>query len=311
MIHKYYRFAPAVLALLLGLSSCQKVDPDLVVDQNPIQEETAIEMEEDLPASTIENHMIDGQYMVFLKEDVVQQLNLTQRSSAPDPKLPENPSLRDGSNKLAALARNEEIVRQECEKILSDNKIATDAIKKVYGGIVHGMVLNIDEAEAQKLEEDDRIDLVEQDQMMAFSFFPQIKTPFLPSGKLDWTTSDYTSYGVRRVGGSRDFQNDPNNFFRWAWIIDTGIDMDHKDLNVDPVYSRNFSSSNNLDDRQGHGTHVAGIVAAKNNNKGTQGVAAGATVVNIKVLNDSGEGSYSDVVAGVNYSLDFALLLTM
>lgn len=304
MIYKYYRNKPflIVLALGLGLASCQKVDPNQINDNNLSSNEVQLETENDLPPAEINNRPIEGQYMILLKDEATQHLPLTERSSVPDPVLPENPSYRDGSSKKAALARNEEIMQQECEKILEDNKISADALKDVYAGIINGMVATISAEEAEKLANDERIDLVEQDQMMAFSFFPQIRTPFLPSGKLDWTMSDYTSYGVKRVGGSRNFEKDPQNYYRWAWIVDTGIDMDHNDLNVDSKYSRNYSSSSTLDDRQGHGTHVAGIVAAKDNNRGTQGVAAGATVVNIKVLDDKGEGSYSQVISGINYA---------
>ena len=55
------------------------------------------------------------------------------------------------------------------------------------------------------------------------------------------------------------------------------------------------------DDGHGHGTHVAGTVAAIDNDKGVVGVAAGATVVAVKVLNNQGSGSYSGVIAGVDY----------
>lgn len=54
-------------------------------------------------------------------------------------------------------------------------------------------------------------------------------------------------------------------------------------------------------DNVGHGTYVAGLLAAKYNDQGIVGVAAGATVVAVKVLAANGTGSFSDIAAGINY----------
>lgn len=104
-----------------------------------------------------------------------------------------------------------------------------------------------------------------------------------------------TPYGITRVGGPQDGTG------LTAWIIDTGIDLDHPDLNVDVARSANFASGRSANDGHGHGTHVAGTVAAKNNDIDVVGVAAGATVVAVRVLGNGGTGSNSDVIAGVNY----------
>ncbi|MCK5102731.1 MAG: S8 family serine peptidase, partial [Cyclobacteriaceae bacterium] len=83
------------------------------------------------------------------------------------------------------------------------------------------------------------------------------------------------------------------------------IDLDHVDLNVDA--SRGFNAfasgrdGKSLDDGHGHGTHVAGTIAAIDNEVGVVGVAAGATVIPVKVLNSRGSGSYSGVIAGIDY----------
>ncbi|HSV99157.1 MAG TPA: S8 family serine peptidase [Sedimentisphaerales bacterium] len=84
-------------------------------------------------------------------------------------------------------------------------------------------------------------------------------------------------------------------------IIDTGIDVDHPDLNVmDGVRFYNGGLSDfQYDDDNGHGTHVAGIAAAK----GTTivGVAPGATLYAVKVLSASGSGYMSDIIKGVDW----------
>lgn len=109
------------------------------------------------------------------------------------------------------------------------------------------------------------------------------------------STSQTTPWSVTRVGGPVDGSG------YTAWVIDTGIDLDHPDLNVDA--SRGFTAINrgNMDDGNGHGTHVAGTIAAKNNNQDVVGIAAGATVVPVQVLDRRGSGSYSGVIAGVDH----------
>lgn len=91
-------------------------------------------------------------------------------------------------------------------------------------------------------------------------------------------------------------------------IIDTGIDANHPDLNV--VRSVSFVPNGSLEDKCGHGTHVAGIAAAKNNNIGVVGVAPGAKLVSVKVLekNVLGRCTGSDVsvLGGINYVMAHA-----
>lgn len=112
------------------------------------------------------------------------------------------------------------------------------------------------------------------------------------------TTTQETPWGITRVGGFVD----GSNFTRRAWVVDTGIDLDHPDLNVDEARSRDFTGSRvGADDENGHGTHVAGTIAAVDNSIGVVGVAAGAPVVAVRVLNRRGSGSYSGIIAGVDY----------
>jgi subtilisin len=89
---------------------------------------------------------------------------------------------------------------------------------------------------------------------------------------------------------------------RTAWVIDTGIDLDHPDLNVDATRSRSFlTNSTSADDQNGHGTHVAGIIGALNNQVGMVGIASGARLVALKVLDQLGSGRLSGVITAVNH----------
>ncbi len=89
-------------------------------------------------------------------------------------------------------------------------------------------------------------------------------------------------------------------------IIDTGIDLDHPDLNVYRAVNCNSvaqcsSKRKAGDDDNGHGSHVAGTAAALDNGSGVVGVAPGARLWGVKVLNAIGSGSFSDVIRGIDY----------
>jgi subtilisin len=83
-------------------------------------------------------------------------------------------------------------------------------------------------------------------------------------------------------------------------ILDTGIQLSHPDLNV--YRQKTFvSGTSSANDDNGHGTHVAGIAAAKDNSRGVVGVAPGARLWAVKVLGSSGSGSISTIIKGIDY----------
>ena len=104
--------------------------------------------------------------------------------------------------------------------------------------------------------------------------------------------------GIQRAGG---FVNSSNSN-AWIWIIDTGIDLDHPDLNVvtNSTYAKSYVGGS-PNDCNGHGTHVAGTAAAINNNTGVVGVSAGAAVVPLRVFGCSGGASTSAILSALNH----------
>ena len=99
-------------------------------------------------------------------------------------------------------------------------------------------------------------------------------------------------------------------------ILDGGIDYDHPDLDNNIAGGVNYAgwwwrdgSTNRFywDDRNGHGSHCAGIVAAEDNTIGVVGVAPGARLWAVKVLDDNGDGYVSDIIQGIEWCSDHGI----
>lgn len=86
-------------------------------------------------------------------------------------------------------------------------------------------------------------------------------------------------------------------------ILDTGVDTEHCDLSVAGGVNCT-GKGKGFDDKNGHGTHTAGIATADDNSIGVVGVAPGASLYGVKVLDNSGSGAWSNVVCGVDYCMN-------
>jgi subtilisin family serine protease len=86
-------------------------------------------------------------------------------------------------------------------------------------------------------------------------------------------------------------------------VLDTGISLSHEDLIVEGGTSF-VDYTTSYDDDSGHGTHVAGIIGAKNNHVGTIGMAPDSSLYAVKVLDSHGTGYLSDVIAGIDWAIE-------
>ena len=159
----------------------------------------------------------------------------------------------------------------------------------VYSAGIPGFAVQMSENEALALEKHPNVRGVWQDMMFILAKPAPSPVP-LP-------TPEVMPAGITRVGGGATYSGTKR-----AWIIDTGIDLDHGDLNVDVAKGKTFVlRTTTPNDDNGHGTHCAGIVAAKDNDGGVVGVAAGAPVVPVKVLDKRGSGAMSVIIQGVDW----------
>ncbi len=170
-------------------------------------------------------------------------------------------------------------------------------VDRVYTGSIRGFAAYVSPQAAERImARNPSIAYYEKDQP-AFVFMGN--NPSAKKGKPGGGGSQppqTTPWGITRVNGG------VSGATGTAWVIDTGVDLDHPDLNVDVSRSVNFARGKNTpDDLNGHGSHVAGTIAAIDNSIGVVGVAAGATVVSVRVLDANGSGTFADVIAGVDY----------
>lgn len=185
-------------------------------------------------------------------------------------------------------------MRMQSEDLFQEVGIVRDAILRAYSGTIYGVTAKLNDEEVEVLASDERIAYLESDRYIVLGPPPGVGPP---GGGDGGSTTQETPWGITRVGGAVTYTGSKK-----AWVIDTGIDLDHPDLNVNTSLSKTFAArTKNADDQNGHGTHVAGTIAAIDNDFGVVGVAAGAQVVAVRVLDRRGSGSISDVIAGVDY----------
>ena len=163
-------------------------------------------------------------------------------------------------------------------------------VTSVYQHALRGYAAKIPSARLSDVKADPRVKFVESDRTaVAFG-------QTMPTG-VDRIQGELSSTQSGNGSGSVDVD---------VAVIDTGINKTHPDLNV--VGGRNFASwflskdgNDKYEDGHGHGTHVAGTIAAKDDGNGAVGVAPGARLYGVKVLSNSGTGYQSWIINGIDW----------
>ena len=208
----------------------------------------------------------------------------------------------------ASVSASPELIRDRYIVILNDdtepwsvaNEMAQErglAISNVYGNAVTGFSATIPKGQLDKVSSDSRVKYIEQDAIVTIYKKPADKPGKGGNGDDDSTTpSQITPTGISLIKSTTTGTVDVN-----VAVIDTGIDTNHPDLNVVDGANFVFRGKNSFDDGHGHGTHVAGTIAAIDNNQGVIGVVPGANLYSVRVLDNSGSGTISGVIAGIDW----------
>ena len=166
-----------------------------------------------------------------------------------------------------------------------------------YRYALRGMAVRLSDRRMEILRKDPRVAYIEPDVVMS------VAAQTLPTG-IDRINAELDS--------TANIDNIDDRVDVDIAILDTGIDLNHPDLNLyryayckqqgGPFSPYNcIENDTGADDGNSHGTHVAGTAAALDNTSGVVGVAPGARLWSVKVLENDGNGTLGQVLAGVDY----------
>lgn len=217
-------------------------------------------------AKVSDNDKIPGQYIVVFKKD----------------------KIADADMEYEAIAKTRKLERVH-----------------TYNYAIKGFAARMDDVELEKIKNDPRVDFVTEDRAVYISdsaFENESSSEKISSSRKSsarFQPPQSIPTGVDRI-------NAENLLNKGAGVgvavIDTGIELSHPDLKANIVANKNcLSSTKNGNDDNGHGTHVAGTIAALKNGIGVVGVAPEAKLIAVKVLNRNGSGTWSSVICGIDW----------
>ncbi|MCX7669051.1 MAG: S8 family peptidase, partial [Anaerolineae bacterium] len=137
-----------------------------------------------------------------------------------------------------------------------------------------------------------------------------VERNYLAAGAYIPNDPDYAdpikSYGLRKIAAESAWDVITGTTAITVAVVDSGLALAHPEFAGRVVPGWDFVNADaDPSDDQGHGTHVAGIIAAAmDNGLGTTGVAPGASILPVKVLNAMNTGSWADIAAGIVYAAD-------
>lgn len=156
-----------------------------------------------------------------------------------------------------------------------------------YGAALKGFSAKIPSGKLNEVKNDPRVQFVSEDRIVSItSHLSGNSVQTLPTG-INRVYADINPNEATGVGVA---------------VIDTGIDLDHPDLKANISANKNcVRPSRAAKDDNGHGSHVAGTIAAINNTQGVIGVASEAKLIAVKVLNAAGSGTWAGVICGIDW----------
>jgi subtilisin family serine protease len=157
-----------------------------------------------------------------------------------------------------------------------------------YSRVLKGFSAELSDEEVEELEEERDVEAVVPDRRVrADGFVPLASGDSAPTGVRRMAAG--TTSTARQASGAK------------VAVIDSGVDLDHPDLNVTAGKDCVPDDRTSTDDDHGHGTHVAGTIGARNNGSGVVGVAPNTSLLAVKVLDSTGAGFDSWIICGIEW----------
>lgn len=173
--------------------------------------------------------------------------------------------------------------------VLFKDEVSVETIEDANGKIMEVTdevpiaVVTIPSDEVTNLVEDPNVIAVEDDQLLRIH-------------------QQYTDWGIEKVKATSAWRTNYTGKGIKIAIIDSGVDSNHRDLSLAGGASF-VSYTDSYHDDNGHGTHVAGIIGALNNNFGTVGIAYDSSLYAVKALDAQGSGYLSEIIAGIDWAI--------
>ncbi|KAG5929952.1 hypothetical protein E4U42_003687 [Claviceps africana] len=182
------------------------------------------------------------------------------------------------------------IVKMKSEMSIQAMNAAISSIKAhadhTYSQSFNGFAASLSPDQLQKLRQDPDVDFIEQDSVVTIS------TTASQSGA-DWGLARISN---RKAGGTVYTYDRSAGDGTCAFVIDTGVEASHPEFEGRAKFLKNFAGDMEDSDGHGHGTHVCGTIASK-----TYGVSKKTKIFAVKVLDSTGYGTTSAVIAGMDY----------
>ncbi|MCG0274849.1 MAG: S8 family peptidase [Thermosediminibacteraceae bacterium] len=150
-------------------------------------------------------------------------------------------------------------------------------------------------AKLQQLSEDPMIEYIEDDYIATIQALPYTVAAIPKGQEIPW--------GVKKVAAQPVWKTCRGEGIR-VGVVDTGIDLDHPDLKENIKEAYGVLDCKNIIDDNGHGTHVAGTIAALDNDIGVVGVAPKVEIYSVKAFDKHGRGTVSSIVEALNWCLE-------
>jgi len=183
---------------------------------------------------------------------------------------------------------------------VNNSDAATEEMAKGHGlGVIHkynnllkGFSATIPDNKIDKIKKDPRVSFLSEDRIVYAAAKPGAEAITQPAQSIPTGIDRIDAEALANEGVGVGVA-----------VLDTGIDLTHPDLKANlSTYSKNcILTARSATDDNGHGTHVAGTIAALDNTIGVVGVAPKAKLFAVKVLNKNGSGSWSTIICGLDW----------